>query len=381
MNDGVVLGGAMLLDGAADGPLSPVHSNGDPAPRGSGESPLGGCGGSLIQQQQQPPHHNHQQHAPGAWPGAGGAGTSSQPVGSAGAELPADGRPIDAWRSPPLAPRRDKAAATVQGQLQLQVQASSAHQQQDQRRRQQEQQQQQQQQAQVPLSAGVAMQAPRRMSGLTGAFRKYATDGDGQGGGGSGPTSPAAPACASGGGGGAVPNERHAQQCGPGGGASVVDGACCGVDGAADEDGDEAMREDAGCDGGDEADAAAPNPQLQQPQPRARVLAAADAPDCRTQQQQQQQQQPLVAAAAAADDLDVAGDMPSSNLTVRLSSQLASTYRKCSPRSSSAPQQLPPGRRVLTHPSAGVRNEGWDNEAHDLVLATGDVLVNASGQR
>jgi len=32
------------------------------------------------------------------------------------------------------------------------------------------------------------------------------------------------------------------------------------------------------------------------------------------------------------------------------------------------PQPLP--RRVLTKPAAAVKNDGWDNEASDLVLCT-----------
>jgi hypothetical protein len=36
---------------------------------------------------------------------------------------------------------------------------------------------------------------------------------------------------------------------------------------------------------------------------------------------------------------------------------------------------------VLTQPSAGVKNDGLDNEACDLILGTGDVLVSPSSGR
>ena len=42
-------------------------------------------------------------------------------------------------------------------------------------------------------------------------------------------------------------------------------------------------------------------------------------------------------------------------------------------------QPLP--RRSLTHPDAGISNDGWDNENSDLILAVGDVLVNMAGDR
>jgi hypothetical protein len=61
---------------------------------------------------------------------------------------------------------------------------------------------------------------------------------------------------------------------------------------------------------------------------------------------------------------------PSSNLTVRMTIQLVATYKKCTPPGPGAgvPQPLP--RRVLTKPGAAVKNDGWDNEASDLVLCT-----------
>eukprot|EP00775_Hariotina_reticulata_P012104 gene12104-12243_t len=51
--------------------------------------------------------------------------------------------------------------------------------------------------------------------------------------------------------------------------------------------------------------------------------------------------------------------------------QLVATYTKCKPSGAAAgavPQPLP--RRVLTKPAAAVKNDGWDNEASDLVLCT-----------
>jgi hypothetical protein len=83
-------------------------------------------------------------------------------------------------------------------------------------------------------------------------------------------------------------------------------------------------------------------------------------------QQPQQQQQQQVAKVSAKGP-------PSSNLTIRLTVQLCSTYKKCSsalgpPQQGGVPQPLP--RRILTRPAAGVKNNGWDNESCDLILAT-----------
>ena len=111
------------------------------------------------------------------------------------------------------------------------------------------------------------------------------------------------------------------------------------------------------------------NQQLQQQQqqhrtqgrPTAFIPAVADAA---TGPQQQQQQQGVKATPDGA---------PSSNLTVRLTIQLVGTYRKCSsapggPGGPAVPQPLP--RRILTRPAEGVKNNGWDNESWDLILAT-----------
>jgi hypothetical protein len=88
-------------------------------------------------------------------------------------------------------------------------------------------------------------------------------------------------------------------------------------------------------------------------------------PQQHNQEQQQQQQQ----GSKAAPD-----GPPSSNLTARLSIQLKATYKKCSETGVAAAAAGGAGavtpRRILTRPAAGVRNNGWDNEACDLILST-----------
>jgi hypothetical protein len=273
---------------------------------------------------------------------------------------------------------------------------------------------QQQDQEQQQLGRGQG-RAPRRLSGLTGAFRRYASaasggadadrgrqrSGDGasssgaEGGGPAGSPdgspsfqldgSPSDAPLASvqqqhrgpqqqlqqqQGGGRVSPRLAHARHCHQPSAASDMSlGSLDGAEGAPAGPPADAINMDVSRD----------TPSSQQQQQYKTAAAAGDATGA--------------AAAAGCDALggcdggngaadgDDDSGLPSSNLTVRLSSQLASTYSKCSPRSGSAPQPLPPARRVLTHPSAGVRNEGADNEAHDLVLATGDVLTNAGGNR
>jgi hypothetical protein len=103
-------------------------------------------------------------------------------------------------------------------------------------------------------------------------------------------------------------------------------------------------------------------------QPAARGIKGPVVPHQQQQQQQaqqpQQQQQPATKVSAKGP--------PSSNLTIRLTVQLCSTYEKCSsalgPPQGGVPQPLP--RRILTRPAAGVKNNGWDNESCDLILAT-----------
>jgi hypothetical protein len=88
------------------------------------------------------------------------------------------------------------------------------------------------------------------------------------------------------------------------------------------------------------------------------VPAGADGTPVQPQQHQQQQE---VGPASAEGP-------PSSNLTSRLTIQLVATYRKCS-SAAGAPGAVVP-RRILTRPAAGVKNNGWDNETSDLILAT-----------
>lgn len=49
------------------------------------------------------------------------------------------------------------------------------------------------------------------------------------------------------------------------------------------------------------------------------------------------------------------------------------------PTPAAAPAAIP--RRVLTQPSEGTRNDGFDNENSDLILITGEEMVNNSGTR
>jgi hypothetical protein len=91
--------------------------------------------------------------------------------------------------------------------------------------------------------------------------------------------------------------------------------------------------------------------------PTAFVPAGADCAPAQPQQQQQQVGEPALAEGP-----------PSSNLTSRLTIQLVATYSKCS-SAAGAPGAVVP-RRILTLPAAGVKNNGWDNETSDLILAT-----------
>lgn len=57
---------------------------------------------------------------------------------------------------------------------------------------------------------------------------------------------------------------------------------------------------------------------------------------------------------------------------------LPQTYQRCSP-SFRWSQVIP--RRVLTKPSEGVENSGYDNVNSDLVVCVHDVLVSSTGTR
>lgn len=107
------------------------------------------------------------------------------------------------------------------------------------------------------------------------------------------------------------------------------------------------------------------------PRPTAFVPAAQADGASKLQQQQQHvpqqrpQQQEQQRSTAAPEG------PPSSNLTARLTIQLKATYTKCSEAGGVAggAGAVTP-RRILTRPAAGVRNNGWDNEACDLILST-----------
>jgi len=101
--------------------------------------------------------------------------------------------------------------------------------------------------------------------------------------------------------------------------------------------------------------------------PRQTAFVPAAAAGTSNHQQQQQQQE---ASGSAAGSKASPEGPPSSNLTSRLTIQLVATYKKCSREGGDGgvPQPLP--RRILTRPAAGVKNNGWDNEACDLVLST-----------
>jgi len=301
---------------------------------GSGTTAIGGGGGAMLLDSMQD-----------GSTGPIGGGGSGYANGSSSGFQPAEHAPCGAARAAP----RD-------------------HQQQHDQQPPPRRQHQQEPQQQAPQQGRGQGRAPRRLSGLTGAFRRYAAmSGERRRSGSSGAGSPQILSMS--------PTDEEAASGAP-------------------------MQQHAAGSTAEQQSLLHPLPQQQQQsrQPQRpvsedldvlmtsgdemEVIGAADVlASARPYAQQQQEISPQLQPVVDCEGDDDDADLPSSNLTVRLSSQLASTYSKCSPRSSSAPQQLPPARRVLTHPSAGVKNEGWDNEAHDLVLATGDVLINASGQR
>jgi dual specificity protein kinase YAK1 len=55
-----------------------------------------------------------------------------------------------------------------------------------------------------------------------------------------------------------------------------------------------------------------------------------------------------------------------------LTSHLPSTYRICNPSFKYESSRNP--RRVLTKPSKGVKNDGFDNEDSDYILYVNDIL-------
>jgi dual specificity protein kinase YAK1 len=55
-----------------------------------------------------------------------------------------------------------------------------------------------------------------------------------------------------------------------------------------------------------------------------------------------------------------------------LTTYLPSTYRICNPQFKYESSRNP--RRVLTKPSKGVKNDGYDNEDSDYILYVNDIL-------
>lgn len=66
-------------------------------------------------------------------------------------------------------------------------------------------------------------------------------------------------------------------------------------------------------------------------------------------------------------------------LVVRLTKDIVETYQTCNPAFKYSETLNP--KRFLTSPSAGVLNDGCDNENSDLILAVNYVLVNGESQR
>ena len=57
-----------------------------------------------------------------------------------------------------------------------------------------------------------------------------------------------------------------------------------------------------------------------------------------------------------------------------LTTHLPATYRICNPTFKYESSKNP--RRVLTKPSKGVKNDGYDNEDSDYILYVNDILGN-----
>jgi hypothetical protein len=87
-----------------------------------------------------------------------------------------------------------------------------------------------------------------------------------------------------------------------------------------------------------------------------------------------------VAKSAAA----IADSLPDAALAVLPPAPPASSLPAAVPiaRSSSASAgSTRGGRRMLTKPAQGVRNDGYDNENSDFIMAAGDVLINSEGSK
>lgn len=66
-------------------------------------------------------------------------------------------------------------------------------------------------------------------------------------------------------------------------------------------------------------------------------------------------------------------------LVSRLTKDIVDTYRICNPQFNYSDELNP--KRFLTTPSAGVLNDGYDNENSDLILTVNFALVNLDTHR
>ncbi|KAJ2161648.1 dual specificity protein kinase yak1 [Coemansia sp. RSA 552] len=93
------------------------------------------------------------------------------------------------------------------------------------------------------------------------------------------------------------------------------------------------------------------------------------------EQERQRQEQARVKAAQEQEQLRFRNYRPLMNLTV----DIVETYRRCHPEFMYESARRP--RRVLTHPSEGVKNDGFDNENSDYILYVNDVIGEKEGHR
>ncbi|KAJ2757743.1 dual specificity protein kinase yak1, partial [Coemansia nantahalensis] len=90
---------------------------------------------------------------------------------------------------------------------------------------------------------------------------------------------------------------------------------------------------------------------------------------------EQQQQQAKLAQAREHEIARFQDYQPLQNLTV----DIAETYRRCRPEFCYESTRRP--RRVLTNPSEGVKNDGFDNENSDYILYVNDVIGDREGHQ
>ncbi|KAJ2787859.1 dual specificity protein kinase yak1 [Coemansia interrupta] len=91
--------------------------------------------------------------------------------------------------------------------------------------------------------------------------------------------------------------------------------------------------------------------------------------------ERQQQQQERLKLAREQEIARFQNFRPLLSLTV----DLVDTYRKCHPEFYYESAQRP--RRVLTHPSEGVENDGFDNENSDYILYVNDIIGDKEGHQ